>query len=109
MSEVKDKYTTIPYSKIRRATIGVLKAAKRKNMIHSLIEVDIDNARRNLRLLKLETKNYISITGYIIYCIAREVDKNKNMHAYRNRKNQLVLFNNVDVSTIILPIFKTTG
>ncbi len=33
------EYTTIKFPKIRKATIGVLKAAKRKNMIHSLVEV----------------------------------------------------------------------
>ncbi|MBN1639178.1 MAG: 2-oxo acid dehydrogenase subunit E2 [Ignavibacteriales bacterium] len=101
MSETKVKYTTIPYPKIRRATIGVLKAAKRKNMIHSIIEVDISNARKNIRKIKKETKNYISFTGYIIYCVSKAVAKNKIMHAYRNKKNKLILFDDVDVSTTI--------
>jgi pyruvate/2-oxoglutarate dehydrogenase complex dihydrolipoamide acyltransferase (E2) component len=94
-------YTTLKYPKIRRATIGVLKAAKRKNMIHSLIEVDITNARKNLRQIKRETKKYISFTGYIIHCVSKTVEENKIMHAYRNRKNQLILFSDVDVSTTI--------
>ncbi len=101
MSETIVKYTTILYPKVRRATIGLLKAAKRKNMIHSLIEVDISNARKNIRKIKKETKNYISFTGYIIYCVSKAVDKSKIMHAYRNKKNQLILFNDVDVSTTI--------
>jgi pyruvate/2-oxoglutarate dehydrogenase complex dihydrolipoamide acyltransferase (E2) component len=101
MFEPSDKYTKVTYPKIRRATIGVLKAARRKNMIHSIIEVDISNARRNIRKIKKETKNYISFTGYIIYCVSKAVDKNKIMHAYRNKKNQLILFNDVDVSTTI--------
>jgi pyruvate/2-oxoglutarate dehydrogenase complex dihydrolipoamide acyltransferase (E2) component len=96
-----DKYTKQPYPKIRRATIGLLKAAKRKNMIHSLVEVDISKARQNIRKIKKETNNYISFTGYIIYCVSKAVDKNKIMHAYRNKKNQLILFNDVDVSTTI--------
>ena len=95
------KYAVVPYPKIRRATIGVLNAAKRKNMIHSLIEVDISEARKNLRILKKDKKNYISFTGYIIHCVSKAVDKNRIMHAYRNKKNQLILFNDVDVSTTI--------
>jgi pyruvate/2-oxoglutarate dehydrogenase complex dihydrolipoamide acyltransferase (E2) component len=101
MFEPNDKYTKVPYPKIRRATIGVLKAAKRKNMIHSLIEVDISNARNNIRKIKKDTNSYISFTGYIIYCVSKAVDKNKIMHAYQNKKNQLILFNDVDVSTTI--------
>ena len=101
MFEPNDKYSRVPYPKIRRATVGVLKAAKRKNMIHSFIEVDISNARKNLRKLKRETNHYISFTGYIIYCVSKAVEKNKIMHAYRNKKNQLILFNDVDVSTTI--------
>jgi pyruvate/2-oxoglutarate dehydrogenase complex dihydrolipoamide acyltransferase (E2) component len=101
MFEPSDKYTKVTYPKIRRATIGVLKAARRKNMIHSIIEVDISNARRNIRKIKKETKNYISFTGYIIYCVSKAVNENKIMHAYRNKKNQLILFNDVDVSTTI--------
>jgi pyruvate/2-oxoglutarate dehydrogenase complex dihydrolipoamide acyltransferase (E2) component len=101
MFEPSDKYTKVTYPKIRRATIGVLKAARRKNMIHSIIEVDISNARRNIRKIKKETKNYISFTGYIIYCVSKAVNENKIMHAYRNKKNQLIIFNDVDVSTTI--------
>ena len=37
MSEAKVKYITIPYHEVRRATIGVIRAAKRNNMIHSPI------------------------------------------------------------------------
>ncbi len=98
---MESEFTTIQFPKIRRATIGVLKAAKRKNMIHSLIEVEISNARENIRKLKHDKKRYISLTGFVIYCVSKAVDANKNMHAYRNRKNQLVLFNDVDVSTTI--------
>lgn len=100
-SETENTNTVIPYPKIRMATIGVLKAAKRKNMIHSLVEVDIGNARENLRKIKKETRKYISFTGYIIHCLSKAVDENKILHAYRNRKNQLVLFDDVDVSTTI--------
>lgn len=94
-------YTKIPYPKVRKATIGVLSAAKRKNMIHSLIEVDISKARESIKRTKAKTKLYISFTGYIIYCVSKLVEQNPIMHAYRNRRNQLVLFNDVDVSTTI--------
>ena len=101
MTEPSEKYTKATYPRIRRATIGVLKAARRKNMIHSIIEVDISNARNYIRKIRKETRDYVSFTGYIIYCVSKAVEKNKIMHAYRNKKNQLILFDEVDVSTTI--------
>ena len=94
-------YTTEPFPGIVRATIGLLEAARRKNMIHSLVELDVTASRKNLRMLKRAEKNYLSFTGYIIHCVACAVDRNRTMHAYRNRRRQLILFEEVDVSTTI--------
>lgn len=96
-----DNFTIQEYPRIRHATVDLLKAAKRKNMIHTLIEVDISHARKNLRKIKKETGKYISFTGYIIHCVLKIVHRNKLMHACRNRKKQLILFDDVDVSTTI--------
>ena len=101
MPKNTERFTKEPFPKIRRATIGVLRAAKRKNMIHSFLELDISMARETLRRMKRERKGYISFLGYIIYCVSRAVDENKIMHAYKNTKNQLILFDDVDVSTTI--------
>jgi len=94
-------YSTKPFPRIRKATIGVLRAARKKNMIHTLVEMDISKVRKTIRQLRRETKNYYSLTGYIIYCVAKTVEQNKHIHACRNRKNQMVLFDDVDVSTTI--------
>jgi pyruvate/2-oxoglutarate dehydrogenase complex dihydrolipoamide acyltransferase (E2) component len=101
MAENAESFTVKPFPRIRKATIGVLRAARKKNMIHTLVEMDISKARQTIRQLRRETKNFYSLTGYIIFCVARAVEQNKHIHACRNRKNQMVLFDNVDVSTTI--------
>lgn len=101
MTDNSETFTTKPFPRIRKATIGVLRAARKKNMIHSLVEFDISKARKTIRRLRRETKKYYSFTGYIIFCVARVVEQNKHIHACRNRKNQMVLFDDVDVSTTI--------
>lgn len=68
-------------------------------MIHSIIEVDISSTRKKLREVKKNTGQYLSFTGYIIACIALAVERNKRVHAYRNLRNQLIEFDDVDVST----------
>lgn len=101
MAEDTETFSTKPFPRIRKATIGVLRAARKKNMIHTLLEVDISKARKQIRKLRRVTKKYHSLTGYIIYCVARAVEQNKHIHACRNRKNQMVLFDDVDVSTTV--------
>lgn len=99
MSETK--YTIKPFPRIRHATIDLLDASSRKHMIHGLVEVDISRARARLQAIKETTGESISFTGYIIYCCAQVVDRNKHMHAYRDLRGRLILFNEVDVSTTV--------
>jgi pyruvate/2-oxoglutarate dehydrogenase complex dihydrolipoamide acyltransferase (E2) component len=101
MMRKKDRHTIKKFPRIRQATVDLLKAAKRKNMIHSFIEVDITKTRSLLRERKRRTEEYISLTGFIIYCAAAAVEQNKHVHAYRDWFNRLVLFDDVDVSTTI--------
>lgn len=96
-----ESFTVKPFPHIRKATIGVLRAARKKNMIHTLVELDISKARKTIHQLRRETRKYYSLTGYIIFCVARIVEQNKHIHACRNWKNQMVLFDDVDVSTTI--------
>lgn len=70
-------------------------------MMHALLEVDIEATRKAIRKLRREKKQYLSLIGYIIYCTAKAVDKDKSMHAYRDWRNRLICFEEVDVSTTI--------
>jgi len=94
-------YTIKPFPSIRRATIDLLEAASRKHMIHGLIEVDVSKPRHRLREIKETTGESISFTGFIIYSCAKVVEMNKHMHAYRDWRNRLILFDEVDVSTTV--------
>jgi pyruvate/2-oxoglutarate dehydrogenase complex dihydrolipoamide acyltransferase (E2) component len=94
-------FTIKPFPHIRQATIDLLDAASRKHMIHGLIEVDVTKPRQRLRAIKQKTGESLSFTGFIIYCCAKAVDMNKHMHAYRDWRNRLVVFDEVDVSTTV--------
>ena len=96
-----DRYTIKPFPPIRQATIDLLGAASRKHMIHGLVEVDVTEPRQIMQRIKHTSGESISFTGFIIYCCAKAVDMNKHMHAYRDWRNRLVLFDDVDVSTTV--------
>jgi pyruvate/2-oxoglutarate dehydrogenase complex dihydrolipoamide acyltransferase (E2) component len=101
LNKQHDIYKVIPYSKLRRGLAITLRSAKRKSMVHGLIEVDVTRAREFLREYKANTGESLSFTAFIITCLAQAVDENKSLHACRKGRKHLVLFDEVDVSTLI--------
>jgi len=79
----------------------VLDAASGRHMIHGLIEVDVTKPRQCLHKIKEQTGEPLSFTSYIIYCCARSVTVNRNIHAYRDWRNRLIIFDDVDIATAV--------
>src|SRR6266480_1582662 len=94
-------YKVVPYSKLRRVLAVTLHSAQRKSMIRGLIEVDVTRAREFLREHKANTGESLSFTAFIITCLAQAVDENKSLHACHKGRKHLVIFEEVDVSTMI--------
>lgn len=101
MRKQHDTYKVVPYPKLRRALGITLRSSQHKSMIRGLIEVDVTKARAFLRAHKANTGESLSFTAFIITCLARAVDEDKSLHACRKGRKHLVLFDEVDVSTLI--------
>jgi pyruvate/2-oxoglutarate dehydrogenase complex dihydrolipoamide acyltransferase (E2) component len=50
---------------------------------------------------KARTEEALSFTGYLVYCLARAVDENKEVQAYLKGRNQIVLFDDVNVGVMV--------
>lgn len=94
-------YTSAPFPKERQLVIDSARLGKRKHTIHGLVEIDITLARRYMQEHKTRTGESLSFTGYIIYCLGAAVGENKAVHAYRDWRGRLIMFDDVDVTTII--------
>jgi pyruvate/2-oxoglutarate dehydrogenase complex dihydrolipoamide acyltransferase (E2) component len=99
MSTPGESYTTRPFLKIRRAYVHNFEASRRKHFIHGLVEIDVTELRQAIRREEAAGKD-ISFTAAVMHAVARGVDEDRIMHAYR-RRNQLILFDDVDVNTQI--------
>ncbi len=86
---------------MRHLFIDWLRIAHRKHMIHGLIEVDVTIPRNYIREQEARTGEQLSFTAFIAKCLGKAVDMNKYLHAMRNWRGQLVLFDQVDVCTMI--------
>ncbi|MCL5611788.1 MAG: 2-oxo acid dehydrogenase subunit E2 [Chloroflexi bacterium] len=92
-------YTIEPFPPNRQVVADIVQMAGRKHMIQGLIEVDVTRARERLRDIKEKTGESLSFTGFIIYCCAKAVDADKRIQAYRDWRNRLIIFDDVDVFT----------
>ncbi len=94
-------YTIQPIPAMRRFSVDNGWLARQRHTIHGLIELDVTEARRLIQLYKTQTGQTISFTGFIIHCLARAVDENKEVSAYRDWRGRLVIFDDVNINTMI--------
>jgi hypothetical protein len=94
-------YETLLYPRSRLLIVDAVRAGHRKNLIHGLIEVDVTEARRRLHAHRERTGESLSFTAYLLSCLGRAVAEDRLIHAYRDWRGRLVVFDDVDVNTII--------
>jgi hypothetical protein len=94
-------YQVVSYPKIRRWLALTYRSARRKAMMHGLLEVDVTGARASLREHQAKTGEALSFTAFLMACLAQAVDENKAMQAMRRGRKQLILFEDVDVMTFL--------
>jgi hypothetical protein len=67
----------------------------------ALIEADVSRARAILRDYGEKTGERISFTAFIITCLGKAIDQNRYLHACRDLRGRLILFEDVDCTTLI--------
>jgi pyruvate/2-oxoglutarate dehydrogenase complex dihydrolipoamide acyltransferase (E2) component len=101
VSKTGRDFQVVSLPKTRQAIGDMLREGQQKHMIHGLTEVDVTRPRQIIAEHKARTGERLSFTAFVIFCLAQAIDENKTMHAYRARRNRLVLFEEVDVNTQI--------
>jgi len=87
--------------KARRLVIAALRVGAHRHIMHGLAEMDVTRPRQYIREHKARTGETLSFTAFIVACLAKAVEANKLLHAYRDWRNRLVVFDEVDVVTMI--------
>jgi pyruvate/2-oxoglutarate dehydrogenase complex dihydrolipoamide acyltransferase (E2) component len=94
-------HQALPFPMERQVTIQGGRLASRKHTIYALIEVDVTEPRRMIHEHRARTGESLSFTAFVITCLGKAIDQNKRMHAYRDWRNRLIVFDEVDVNTMI--------
>ena len=100
MNSKQMSYTILPYPRTRQLMVDGGRLGLQKHTIHGLVEFDISEARSILRRQKAETGEAMSFSAFILACLGKAIDADKQLHAYRNWRNQLVIFDEVDVNML---------
>src|SRR6266566_1805670 len=101
MKQHNADYQVVPYPKHRRAEAVLYRSVQHKPMIHGLIEVDVTRARAFLREHQAKTGESLSFTAFLIACLGKAMDEHKAVQAFRKGSKHLILFEEVDVYTLI--------
>jgi len=97
----KNGYTVKPFPRNRRLVVDAGYMAHRRHVIHGMGEVDVTEVKKFFEKHKTRTGATLSFTAFIIACVGKAVEMNKYMHAYRDWRGRLILFDDVDVHTPI--------
>lgn len=90
-------YQLVPFPQAQREIAVALRLTEHKHSIHVLTEVDVTIPRQVIQEQKARGKEPLSFTAFIAACLSKAVDEDKSVQAHRRGRNQLVLFDDVDV------------
>ncbi len=93
----RERYEIRPFPRSRQLVLDAGWNGRRRPMIHGLVEFDVTEPRRRLRAHKTRTGETFSFTAFIIGCLGQAVEADRLLHAYRDWRGRLILFDEVDV------------
>jgi pyruvate/2-oxoglutarate dehydrogenase complex dihydrolipoamide acyltransferase (E2) component len=99
--ERKEGYHIEPIPRVRRFSLDAGYLGRRRHIVHALIEVDVTEPRTAIRAHKAQTGETLSFTAFIINCLGKAVQAHPHLGAFRDWRNRLVIFDDVNVNTMI--------
>jgi len=93
-------YISRPLSFNRQAVIASASITREKNAIHALTEVDISEPRRLIRRHFEKTGEKLSLTAYIVTCLARTLANHPELNSFIKGRKQIFL-QDITISVLI--------
>ncbi len=94
-------YQSIPFPAARKVIVDAGRWGSRRHLIHALLEIDVTRPRQLMQDTKARTGKSLSFTGFLVKCLAQAIQTHPSVQAYRNWRNHLIIFEDVDVVTLI--------
>lgn len=101
MQTDKDTFRLVPFPRARRLVTDIGWVSQSRPTIRGLLEIDVTEPRRLIHEHEARTGEKLSFTAFLTACVGHAVDQNKYLHAYRDWRGRLVLYDAVDIATMI--------
>jgi len=85
----------------RRLTRDIVTIGNKRNTMRGLLEVDVTEARRQVRAFRTRTGEKLSFTAYVIWCVGKVLGENKSVQAFVDWRRRLMVFDDVDIQTTL--------
>jgi pyruvate/2-oxoglutarate dehydrogenase complex dihydrolipoamide acyltransferase (E2) component len=97
-----DRFTVVDFPASRLGTIDLGRIGRTKHHIAALLEIDVTEARRRLRLLRKDSGDPLSFTAWLIRTIGAAIAAHKEVHALLHAGGRkLIVYDDIDVATVV--------
>lgn len=93
--------TEVPWPRIRELVVDALTLGHQVHMAHGLVELDISRPLALIDEYKPQLPDGLSFTAFMVYCLGHAIGQHPMLHAYRKGRRKLVIFDDVDVNTLL--------
>lgn len=100
MMQQKRGYRIVPFGVNRRMVAASATVGRQHNNIHAFTEVDISRVRRRMREHHASTGERLSLTAYVVACLARAIAEQPDLNAFRKGR-KLVILDDVTISVLV--------
>ncbi|MDO9512949.1 MAG: 2-oxo acid dehydrogenase subunit E2 [Bacteroidales bacterium] len=97
---MKKFYDFYPIPRSRIATFDVFSVGKQKHHVSALLELDVTEGRRKLKVLK-QSGLSVSFNAWIIKVISNTIEQHPEAAAFVYNKKKLISFNDINISLLI--------
>jgi len=96
-------YDILPFPSSRNPIIDSGYVSSKRHIIHGFLELDVTEARRILKSTVGSDGQPLSFTAFIVASLARAIQQHPEVQAFRDIRGRLMVFHEVDVSTLVEP------
>lgn len=94
-------YHVVDLTPGRRVWVNALALSWPAHSMFGLLEVDVTVVRQTIAEHEALTGETLSFAGFLTYCLARAVDQDKTIQAYRKGDRRLLMYDDVNVGLMI--------
>lgn len=96
-------YDILPFPSARNPIIDTGYVSSKRHIIHGFFEMDVTDARQIIKRTSGTDGHPLSFTAFLVASYARAIQQHPRVQAFRDILGRLVIFHDVDVSTMIEP------